>query len=176
MAGDNDLPTVGAAAPTDNESTAGSIDPEATVACNAPIEYIQQRTVQLINEARSQPRNCGTGFFEATTAVSWNTKLLQAADKHSADMTQHNFFDHTGSDSSTVGTRVDETGYEWRAIGENIAAGQRTAAEVVAGWLNSQGHCRNLMNPVFTEIAVTCAQDSRADYTRYRTNVLATPQ
>ena len=171
-----DVPKIGAATPADNKSTTDSLDPEETVACNAPIEHIQQRTTKLINEARLQPRNCGTDSFEATTAVSWNTQLLQAADKHSADMTQHNFFDHTGSDSSSVATRVDETGYEWRAIGENIAAGQRSAAEVIAGWLNSPGHCRNLMNPAFAEVAVTCAEDSGADYTRYWTNVLAAPQ
>lgn len=171
---DFDIPTVGAATPADNEPAVNSLGPDVIVTCDAPIEHIQQRTLQLINEARSQPRNCGTDAFEATTAMSWNTKLLQAADRHSADMTQHNFFNHTGSDSSTAGTRVDETGYDWRAVGENIAAGQLTAADVVSGWLSSPGHCRNLMNSAFTEVAVTCAQDSGTDYTRYCTNVLAT--
>jgi len=169
-----DIPMTGAATPATNESAVEALPVDQTVACSAPVEHIQQRTLQLINQARAQPRSCGTESFEATTAVSWNTRLLQAAEKHSVDMTQHNFFDHTGSDGSSVAARVDETGYQWRAVGENIAAGQRSASEVVAGWLASPGHCRNLMNPVFAEVAVTCVEDNGADFTRYWTNVLAT--
>ena len=90
-------------------------------------------------------------------------------------MTQHNFFDHTGSDGSTISMRVDDTGYNWRAVGENIAAGQDTASQAVEGWLNSPGHCRNLMSPDFTDVAVACIEDDGADYTRYWTNVLAAP-
>jgi len=166
------VPSTGAAS---SDSNVEPLEPDDIVACTAPIEHIEQRTIELINQARSQPQNCGTEAFSATDPVTWNTKLLQAADQHSVDMTQHNFFDHTGSDGSSVATRVDDTDYEWRSVGENIAAGQLSAAEVVAGWLNSPGHCRNLMNPVFTEVTVTCVEDSGADYTRYWTNVLATP-
>lgn len=175
--GEGDL-TITSVPSTGAASAAGNVDPldpDDIVACTSPIEHIQQRTIELINQARSQPQNCGTEAFAATDPVNWNTKLLQAADQHSADMTQHNFFDHTGSDGSSVATRVNDAGYEWGAVGENIAAGQLSAAEVVAGWLDSPGHCRNLMNPVFTEVAVTCAEDNGADYTRYWTNVLATP-
>lgn len=171
-----DLPSIGAAAQVDSEPAPHSLEADAAVSCSAPIEHIQQRTIRLINEARSQSRNCGTNFFKATAPVSWNAVLLLAAQKHSVDMTQHNFFSHTGSDSSTVATRVNETGYEWRAIGENIAAGQNTAATVISGWLTSPGHCSNLMSPAFTHTAVACTEDSGADYTRYWTHVLATPQ
>ena len=172
----NATPDIGAAIPGDTGDTTESLDPDVTVYCSAPTTYMQQRTLQLINEARSQARSCGTESFAATTALTWNTQLLQAANLHSADMTEHNFFDHTGSDGSTVSTRVDETGYDWSTVGENIAAGQDSASEAIAGWLSSPGHCRNLMNPDFTEAAVTCAEDAGADYTRYWTNVLAAPR
>lgn len=170
-----DIPPLGAALSGGNEATVAELDPDEIVSCTAPAEHIELRTIRLINEARSQARSCGTQSFEATGPVSWNYQLVEAADAHSADMTQHNFFDHTGSDGSTVATRVEATGYEWSRVGENIAAGQQSAAEVVAGWLNSPGHCRNLMSPAFTEVAVTCAEDSGADYSTYWTNVLATP-
>ena len=42
-------------------------------------------------------------------------------------------------------------GYPLAAGGENIAAGQRSPAQVVQGWMDSPGHCRNAMNPSFTE-------------------------
>jgi uncharacterized protein YkwD len=59
---------------------------------------------------------------------------------------------HTGTDGSEAGTRAARAGYSWRLIGENIAAGQNSAQEAVAGWLESPGHCANLMNPSFTEM------------------------
>ena len=45
-------------------------------------------------------------------------------------------------------------GYRTYAIGENIAQGQTSIAEVMNGWLHSEGHCRNLMNPAFKEVGV----------------------
>ena len=60
-------------------------------------------------------------------------------------------------------------------LGENIAAGQVTAQDVVEGWLGSEGHCRNLMNSNYTEIAVACVADENADFNRYWTNVLGAP-
>ena len=171
-----ELPVIGAATLGTTDNSGDALDPDVTVMCSAPTGHVQQRTLQLINDARSQPRSCGTDSFAATTALTWNTQLLQAANTHSADMAQHNFFDHTGSDGSTVSTRVDETGYDWSTVGENIAAGQDSASEAIAGWLSSPGHCRNLMSPDFTEVAVTCAEDAGADYSTYWTNVLAAPR
>ena len=43
-------------------------------------------------------------------------------------------------------------------MGENIAAGQPTPESVVAGWLRSEGHCRNIMNPGFRELGLGFAQ------------------
>ncbi len=45
-------------------------------------------------------------------------------------------------------------GYQRYAIGENIAMGQQTINEVSAGWFKSPGHCKNLMNPAYTEIGI----------------------
>lgn len=53
--------------------------------------------------------------------------------------------------------RASRAGYRWRAIAENIAAGQMNAAVAVQGWLNSRGHCANLMSPVYTEMGAAFA-------------------
>jgi hypothetical protein len=44
--------------------------------------------------------------------------------------------------------------YSGGAMGENIAAGYSSGAEVVAGWLSSDGHCRNMMDPDFGVIGI----------------------
>jgi uncharacterized protein YkwD len=52
---------------------------------------------------------------------------------------------------------VTATGYTWRLVGENIASGQPTPEDAVAGWLDSPGHCVNLMDPRFTETGAAYA-------------------
>jgi len=80
--------------------------------------------------------------------------LNLAAQAHAADMSTNSFFSHTGSDGSNFVQRIGRTAFAGTPIGENIAAGQRSAADVVAGWVESDGHCRNLMNPQATKIGI----------------------
>lgn len=164
--------------PPDTSSATGNptdVDLSTPVFCNADKNRLEEVMLARINAARAEARACGNTNFPAVASVKWNSKLQIAAEVHSLDMTTHNFFDHTGSDGSSVTTRADAQMYEWRAIAENIAAGQLTAQEVVEGWLASDGHCRNLMNSSYTEIAVACLADENADYNRYWTNVLGAP-
>ena len=39
-----------------------------------------------------------------------------------------------------------------KAYGENIAKGHPTEKAVIEGWLNSEGHCKNIMSPMFKEM------------------------
>jgi uncharacterized protein YkwD len=61
---------------------------------------------------------------------------------------------HRGSDGSNAGERVSRAGYSWRAYGENVAAGQADADAVVESWLDSPGHCTNIMGEQFREMGV----------------------
>lgn len=148
--------------------------PPTNVSCNASSDDIQISTLSLINKARAVARSCGDTFFEAALPLTWNSKLATAAQLHSDDMAVHNFFSHTGSDGLSVSQRVDAQQYNWRTVGENIAAGQPTTESVVDAWLKSPGHCKNLMNPKFEEMAVECVVNSGAQYGQYWTNVLGT--
>lgn len=148
--------------------------PPTIVGCTANAADMQSSVLSLVNEARSTARSCGDTLFDATEPVSWNDLLAAAAATHSNDMAQHNFFSHTGSDGSDLVQRVDAQAYNWSTIGENIAAGQTTTKLVVDAWLDSPGHCKNLMNPKFKEIAVTCVENNSSDYRVYWTNVLGT--
>ncbi|PIL40984.1 CAP domain-containing protein [Massilia psychrophila] len=57
-----------------------------------------------------------------------------------------------GKDGREVAERAVRAGYRWRGIGENIAAGQASPEEAMAGWLASPGHCANIMDRSFTEM------------------------
>lgn len=113
-----------------------------------------QQVLQLVNQARAQARNCGATSFAAAPALTLNAQLGQAAQGHASDMAAKSYFSHTSQDGRTFVQRISATGYAFRTIGENIAAGQSTAQQVVAGWLQSEGHCRNIMNPSFRELGV----------------------
>ncbi len=146
---------------------------------------------QLINEVRQRIAGCGAmlrtsigagsgGNVSAAPnrpALSWNPRLAAAAEQHARSMAENAFFDHTGLDGSRVGSRTDAAGYRWRAVGENLAAGQRTLADAVQGWLLSEGHCRNLLDERFADFGLARVVSQRPDdrYRVYWALVLARP-
>jgi uncharacterized protein YkwD len=115
-------------------------------------KQIETRILALVNAARAQPRRCGNQTFPAVPALVAQSLLTELAAGHAADMARYSYFSHTARDGSTVDVRANRAGYRWRAIGENIAAGQMTADLAVQGWLNSPGHCANIMAPNFEEM------------------------
>ncbi|MFG1945071.1 CAP domain-containing protein [Nonomuraea sp. NPDC048826] len=106
----------------------------------------ESEVVRLTNRARA-----GNGC----RPLVHDAKLRKAAERHSADMAARGYFDHTGRNGSSAGDRIQAAGFApIRSWGENIAMGQRTAAQVVQGWLDSPGHRQNIMNCSFTHIGV----------------------
>jgi uncharacterized protein YkwD len=130
----------------------------------------------LVNDARSRTRDCGTVTYPATTTLSWHCTLGDVAYGHSRDMGDHNFFSHTGSDGLTVANRVTNAGYDWSAVAENIAAGQQTNAAVMTDWLDSPGHCANIMRSTYTEFGAASYTVTGSDYPIYWTQVFARPR
>jgi uncharacterized protein YkwD len=124
-------------------------DPESTKR-NALSENGKKTLLALVNEARSRGCNCGNQKMPPAGTVRWDDQLEAAALKHSIDMSEHQFLSHTGSDGSTLGSRIIREGFKWRSCAENIAEGYETEQQVVEGWLKSPGHCKNLMNPAYS--------------------------
>jgi uncharacterized protein YkwD len=120
------------------------------------------QVLALVNDARG-----GAGC----PAVRLDDRLSRAAALHSADMAANDYFDHTSRDGRSFVDRVRAQGYD-APRSENIAAGQRTPADVVAGWLDSPGHRRNILDCGSTEMGI-----GRADggsFGRYWTQVFGT--
>lgn len=134
-----------------------------------------QRLLEMINTARSQPRQCGKQDFAATTPLAWNAVLAGAAMSHSRAMANNNYFDHKDRDGRMPGDRAELAGYVGQQTGENIAAGQDETRKVVDGWLASPGHCANLMNPGFKEVGAAYAIDPKSDAGIYWTAMFGTP-
>ncbi|MEV0523807.1 sigma-70 family RNA polymerase sigma factor [Streptomyces sp. NPDC050439] len=110
-----------------------------------------EQVTRLANAERAKS-GCGP--------LTLNSKLDDAAQGHSDDMAERDFFDHTNPDGKDPGDRVTAAGYKWTTYGENIAAGQRTPAAVMDSWMNSSGHRANILNCSFKEIGVGYRQGS----------------
>ncbi|WP_320772952.1 CAP domain-containing protein [Streptomyces sp. CRN 30] len=88
--------------------------------------------------------------------------LTAAAQAHSADMVARDFYAHTSPDGGKPWDRALAAGSARGTIGENIACGQRSPADVVEGWMNSPGHRANILKPAFTHIGIGLAGGGRA--------------
>lgn len=116
---------------------------------------LEQQILDIVNQRRSEGADCHSeGTFGPAGPLTMNPALRCAARVHSKDMVDQNYFDHTGPNGDTPGDRIDAAGYAWSTWGENIAAGNSTAAATMDQWMNSDGHCANIMNPSFSEIGV----------------------
>ena len=118
---------------------------------------VRARVVELVNAARSHGRKCGRERFPAAPPLSASRDLNDAAADHARDMARKRYFEHRGRDGSQPKDRVLRAGYQSRLTGENIAFGPESAEEVVAGWLDSPGHCANIMDARFKDIGVGVA-------------------
>jgi uncharacterized protein YkwD/stress response protein SCP2 len=88
--------------------------------------------------------------------------LTAAAQAHCADMIARDFYDHVSPDGTRPWDRAAAAGSRLRTIGENIACGQRSPAEVVEGWMSSPGHRANILKRDFAHLGIGFAGGGRA--------------
>ncbi|MFJ8944442.1 CAP domain-containing protein [Streptomyces sp. NPDC102395] len=136
-------------APAAPPAAAPSAATPSAAAPAAPASGAVAKVVSLVNSERGKA---------GCSPLTVNAKLAKAAQDHSADMASHRNMSHTGSDGSDPGTRITRAGYAWSTYGENVAYGYSTPEQVMAGWMASPGHKRNILNCAFKEIGVGLAQ------------------
>lgn len=116
---------------------------------NGEFVSFQKEVLRLVNVERSK-----MGLKELTL----NTELSRVATLKSQDMIDKNYFSHT---SPTYGSPFDmmkKFNISYRIAGENIAMGQKTPAQVVEAWMNSEGHRANILNANYTDLGVGIAK------------------
>ena len=96
-------------------------------------------------------------------------KITQAALRHSNNMADNNFFNHTGSDGTRAGNRLDEACYNWQAYGEIIAAGYGSPIGVVAAWMDSPGHKGIILDPGLADFGAGYVYNASSKYKHYWT-------
>ncbi len=98
--------------------------------------------LKLVNQARAANH---------VGPLADNTKLDSAAQYHSDWMATTGTFSHDG-----WLTEIANAGYQGGYLGQNIAAGQRTAVDVMSAWMGSTGHRANILNGSYRDLGVGC--------------------
>ncbi|NLK38777.1 MAG: serine protease [Clostridiales bacterium] len=109
------------------------------------IQDIEKQVAALVNQARRQ-----NGLAE----LALSEELFNVAQIKADDMASNKYFSHTSPTYGSPFDMMQRFDINYRTAGENIAMGQRTAQQVFDGWMNSQGHRANILNPSFTKIGV----------------------
>lgn len=158
----------GSTAPTPTpQATTPSTTPKAQDAGSQTMSAEEAQVLREVNAARAVARTCGDVAYAATTPVTWNGFLAGAARAHTADMATRNYFAHVSPEGGTISMRAEAAGYTgWLTLGENIAAGY-TIQNVVQGWIDSPGHCKNLMDPKFKEMGAGYTYRTGSTYGTY---------
>ena len=166
-----------------------SITPTALIPTLSPND--QQAYLDALNLARGSEQNCGSeGVFPPANPLTWSEKLYKSAYEHTQDLTTTNSFSHSGSGTvsdwtgqilgknSSFRERIDNYGYLWSKIAENIVGGTTidTGEKAVQKLLRSDGHCANIMNAQFTEVGMAMVKNDNADYIYYWTQNFAIPK
>ncbi|NLF24464.1 MAG: CAP domain-containing protein [Deltaproteobacteria bacterium] len=111
--------------------------------------------LRLVNQARGK-----TGKW----ALKYNSQLETAAQGHTNYMAKTQKLSHGTLDEMKA--RIRAAGFTGSLMGENIAWGQTTPAQVMNSWLNSPAHYRNIMGEQlnFRYIGVGCVKDRYGKY------------
>jgi uncharacterized protein YkwD len=141
----------------------------------AQLPVLSARVLELVNQVRASGARCGERSFGPAPAVRFSRLLANVAYDHAADMASHNYFEHKDPAGHTPADRVRAAGYREKLVGENIAYGPQSADEVVRGWMDSPGHCENIMDSRFGEMGIAFAA-GHAKQGLYWVQVLAAPE
>ena len=158
-------------------TVAAAAEPGASPAICGMTDFVAT-ALDRINQVRARGADCGSGGrFGPVPPVTWSDALARAAARHARDMVARNTLSHTGGEGATLADRVDAEGYAWASVGENVAGGYPGIDAVVAGWVKSPGHCKNLMTARFTEVGLACVRGTDASaFSHYWTLNFARPR
>lgn len=111
-------------------------------------KYFEDSMVDFINSSRE---DAGLG------TLSYDVMMNKVARKHSENMVDKGFFDHTDADGLEVSDRVLREGYRVNVVGENLAYGQLNAMFAHENLMNSLGHRENILNSEYRYVGVGVA-------------------
>ncbi len=103
----------------------------------------------------NRERNMNGGL----AALSENAVLDEIASERLSDMVEKQYFAHVSPAGSSAETVAQADGYDYIALGENLALGNFPGdTGVVAAWMASPGHRANILDTHYTQIGVAAEE------------------
>jgi uncharacterized protein YkwD len=150
--------------------------PRTTAPRSVSPAALATQALELVNDVRARGTRCGERSFAPAPPLALSGTLANVAFGHAIDMAEHDYFEHQDLKGQSPADRVRAVGYREKLVGENIAYGPKSVEEVVRGWLDSAGHCENIMDPRFAEMGIAYAAGRSGRRGLYWVQVLARPQ
>ncbi len=156
---------------------------QAQIPTEAPCGSIASAhmAVARINSARALGAVCtSTGAVQVAGPLTWSESLAAVASTQSREMAALRRMGHRDRRDRGLGERMRAVDDSFSLVVENVAVGYPSLDSVVAAWLESQGHCENLLDATVVEFGLACSGDSgsgeaAADH-RYWSLVLGRPR
>lgn len=148
----------------------------APVTCGADVS--PEAVAQRLNDVRHRGAGCPTGGWSTAPPLAWNERLVDAARVQAREMARLGRMSHRDSQDRGLGERLRAAGYRFNTAVENVAIGYPSVDDVVDAWLESEGHCENLMNASVREFGLACtdaASNGAPEERRYWALVLGAP-
>lgn len=119
---------------------------------SSDIRALETEVIRLVNIERAKA---------GRSALTENSKISNVARIKAKDFINNSYFSHNSPTYGTPFEMLRSFGITFTAAAENIASGQRSAAEVMNTWMNSSGHRTNILNSTYNQIGVGVARDNK---------------
>lgn len=117
--------------------------PETPAPSGTDLQSMRQGVLELVNAERAKA---------GKSPLTLDDAMCEVAQLRADEIVES--FSHTRPNGSSCFTAIDEAGISYRAVGENIAAGQSSPASVMNSWMNSDGHRKNILSGDFSSIGI----------------------
>lgn len=118
---------------------------------------------QLVNDERAK---------YDLPALTRDGQLDLAAQNKCNDMVAKDYWSHNAPDGTTPFNFITQAGISYDAAGENLAYGFTDTDSVVTGWMNSEGHKKNILSTSYTNVGYAQCKYSKGSKEGYRTLVV----
>ena len=137
-----------------------------------------EAAVRRLNEVRLRGAMCRSGTTSTAPPLTWSESLAAAAQAQAREMARLDRMSHRDSQNRGLAERLRAQGYRYSIAVENLGVGYASLDDVVDAWLESEGHCENLMNGTVREFGMACIDAGTTgapEERRYWTLVLGAP-
>ncbi|MDR0879415.1 MAG: CAP domain-containing protein [Clostridioides sp.] len=118
---------------------------EKEVEDKTPIYHAESDVLRKSYELEIMDLTNSVRMKRGLKSLQYSEKATLSSRRHCEDMRDKNYFDHVDRDGRGPADRMKEEGIVYYLAGENIAAGQFSAIYAHEGWMDSEGHRKNIL-------------------------------